>query len=84
MHRVRPLLVLLVLAVLAAAPVAALRLFAERGQRAVRIGAMSARQARSLLDEQTGTVDAFMRRPYRTTDQQRDYAALVCHLPAPH
>jgi len=25
-----------------------------------------------------------MRRPYRTTDQQRDYAALVCHLPAPH
>jgi hypothetical protein len=25
-----------------------------------------------------------MRRPYRTTDQQRDYAALVCHLPAVH
>jgi hypothetical protein len=25
-----------------------------------------------------------MARPYRTTDQQRDYAALVCHLPAPH
>jgi hypothetical protein len=61
-----------------------LRLFAERGRRAVRIGAMSARQARTLLDEQTGTVDAFMARPYRTTDQQRDYAALVCHLPAPH
>jgi len=61
-----------------------LRLFAERGHRAVRIGAMSARQARTLLDEQAGTVDAFMARPYRTTDQQRDYAALVCHLPAPH
>jgi len=61
-----------------------LRLFAERGRRAVRIGAMSAGQARTLLDEQTGTVDAFMRRPYRTTDQQRDYAELVCHLPAPH
>jgi hypothetical protein len=61
-----------------------LRLFAERGRRAVRIGAMSPRQARTLLSEQTGTVDAFMRRPYRTTDQQRDYAALVCHLPAPH
>ena len=45
---------------------------------------MSARQARTLLDEQAGTVDAFMARPYRTTDQQRDYAALVCHLPAPH
>ena len=63
---------------------ALLGLFAERGRRAVRIGAMSARQARTLLAEQTGTVDAFMRRPYRTTDQQRDYAALVCHLPAPH
>ena len=45
---------------------------------------MSPRQARTLLAEQTGTVDAFMARPYRTTDQQRDYAALVCHLPAPH
>jgi len=61
-----------------------LRLFAERGRRAVRSGAMSPRQARTLLSEQTGAVDAFMRRPYRTTDQQRDYAALVCHLPAPH
>jgi hypothetical protein len=45
---------------------------------------MSARQARTLLAEQRGTVDAFMARPYRTTDQQRDYASLVCHLPAPH
>jgi hypothetical protein len=61
-----------------------LALLAERGRRAVRIGAMSPRQARTLLTEQKGTVDAFMRRPYRTTDQQRDYAALVCHLPAPH
>ena len=59
-------------------------LFAERGHRAVRIGAMSARQARTLLAEQRGTVDAFMLRPYRTTNQQRDYAALVCHLPAAH
>jgi hypothetical protein len=61
-----------------------LALFAERGRRAVRIGATSARQAHTLLSEQRGTVDAFMARPYRTTNQQRDYAALVCHLPAPH
>jgi hypothetical protein len=61
-----------------------LRLFAERGRRAVRVGATSPRQARTLLSEQEGTVDAFVRRPYRTTNQQRDYAALVCHLPAPH
>ena len=45
---------------------------------------MSPRQARTLLSERSGTVDAFMLRPYRTTDQQRDYAALVCHLPATH
>jgi len=61
-----------------------LAMLRERGQRAVRIGAMSRRQARTLLAEQRGTVDAFMRRPYRTTDQQRDYAGLVCHLPAAH
>jgi hypothetical protein len=61
-----------------------LALFAERGRRAARIGAMSPRQARTLLAEQRGTIDAFMRRPYRTTNQQRDYAALVCHLPAAH
>jgi len=47
-----------------------------RGRRAVRIGAMSPRQARTLLSEHTAGVDAFMRRPYRTTNQQRDYAAL--------
>jgi hypothetical protein len=64
--------------------VSLLSLFAERGRRAVRIGAMSTRQARTLLAEQKGTVDAFMRRPYRTTNQQRDYATLVCHLPAAH
>ena len=69
---------------LRASLLALLALFAERGRRAVRIGAMSPRQARTLLAEQKGTVDAFMIRPYRTTDQQRDYAALVCHLPAPH
>src|SRR3954468_11417415 len=63
---------------------ALLRLFAERSARAVRIGATSARQARTLRSEQTATVDAFMRRPYRTTQQQLDYATLVCHLPAPH
>jgi hypothetical protein len=63
---------------------ALLVLFRERGARAVRIGAMSARQARTLYAEQAGTVDAFMARPYRTTNQQRDYAALVCHLPAAH
>jgi len=56
----------------------------DRGRRAVRIGAMSPRQARALLSEQTAGVDAFMRRRYRTTNQQRDYAALVCHLPAVH
>ena len=61
-----------------------LAMLAERGRHAVRIGAMSPRQARTLLAEQRGTVDAFMLRPYRTTDQQRDYAALVCHLPAAH
>src|SRR4051794_19752150 len=61
-----------------------LALFAERGDRAVRIGAMSRRQARTLVAEQRGTVDAFMIRPYRTTNQQRDYATLVCHLPAAH
>src|SRR3954447_22784300 len=61
-----------------------LSLFAARGHRAVLVGAMSARQARTLLAEQRGTVGAFMRRPYRTTNQQRDYATLVCHLPAAH
>src|SRR3954453_22385505 len=61
-----------------------LALFAERGDRAVRIGAVSRRQTRTLLAEQRGTVDAFMIRPYRTTNEQRDYAALVCHLPAAH
>jgi hypothetical protein len=38
----------------------------------------------TLLAEQKGTVTAFMGRPYWTTNQQRDYAALVCHLPAAH
>jgi hypothetical protein len=61
-----------------------LALFADRGRRAVRLGAMSPRQARTLLAEQKGTVDAFVIRPYRTTNQQRDYASLVCHLPAAH
>src|SRR3954454_441798 len=56
----------------------------EREAHAVRIGAMSARQARTLRAEQVAAVDAFMARPYRTTNQQRDYAALVCHLPAAH
>jgi hypothetical protein len=63
---------------------ALLALFRRRGAHAVRIGAMSARQARTLYAEQAGTVDVFMARPYRTTNQQRDYAALVCHLPAAH
>jgi len=59
-------------------------LFRERAARAVRTGATSARQARTLRSEQVATVDAFMRRPYRTTQQQLDYASLVCHLPAAH
>jgi hypothetical protein len=42
---------------------------ARRSPSAVRIGAMSPRQARTLLSEQTAGVDAFMRRPYRTTNQ---------------
>jgi hypothetical protein len=37
-----------------------------------------------LLAEHKGTADAVMVRPYRTTNQQRDHAALVCHLPAAH
>jgi hypothetical protein len=45
---------------------------------------MSARQARTLRAEQVAAVGAFMARPYRTTNRQRDYAALVCHLPAAH
>src|SRR4051794_7562409 len=61
---------------------ALLVLFRERGAHAVRIGATSARQAPALRTEQVAAVDAFMARPYRTTNQQRDYAALVCHLPA--
>jgi hypothetical protein len=36
----------------------------------------------ALSTERKGTVGAFVVRPYRTTDQQRDCAALVCHLPA--
>jgi hypothetical protein len=63
---------------------ALLAMLRDRGRRAVRLGAMSPRQAGTLLSEQTAGVDAFMRRPYRTTNQQRDYAALVCHLPARH
>src|SRR4051794_23170873 len=63
---------------------ALLVLFRERGAHAVRIGATSARQARTLRTEQVAAVEAFMARPYRTTNQQRDYAALVCHLPAAH
>ena len=63
---------------------ALLVLFRQRGAHGVRTGAMSARQARTLYAEQAGTVDAFMARPYRTTNQQRDYATLVCHLPAAH
>src|SRR3954464_10489660 len=51
-----------------------LALFAERGDRGVRRGGGSPRQTRTLLAEQRGSVDAFMIRPYRTTNQQRDYA----------
>src|SRR4051812_48735568 len=63
---------------------ALLVLFRERGAHAVRIGATSARQARTRRTEQVAGVDAFIARPYRTTNQQRDYAALVCHPPAAH
>jgi hypothetical protein len=60
------------------------RLFAQRARRAVRAGAMSARQAARLRAEQAAGTQAFIARPYRTTAQQQQYAALECHLPAVH
>ena len=58
---------------------AALRdIFARRDDQAVRIGAMSRRQADALLAHQDAGLGAYMTRRYRTPAQQ---VAFVCHLP---
>jgi hypothetical protein len=46
------------------------KLLKARGQRAVRLGAMSATQARALYAEQMGALPAFMSHTYRTPSQQ--------------
>jgi hypothetical protein len=48
-------------------------LFAARGRRAVRIGAMSATQARALLAEQDADLKGYADRTFRTTNQQIDF-----------
>ena len=45
-------------------------LLKARGQRGVRLGAMSAKQARALYAEQTASLPAFMSHTYRTPSQQ--------------
>jgi hypothetical protein len=45
-------------------------LLKARGQRAVRLGAMSAAQAKALYAEQSAALPAFMRHTYRTPAQQ--------------
>ena len=51
------------------------RLFRDRGRRAVRLGATSARQARALLAEQDADLVAYASRTFRTTAEQ---VAFVC------
>ena len=59
---------------------AALRaILVRRDDQAVRIGAMSRRQADALLAHQDEGLSAYMRRQYRTPAQQ---VAFVCHLPS--
>src|SRR3954454_2462712 len=48
-------------------------LFSARGRRAVRLGAMSSRQARVLLAEQDADLKAYASRTFRTTAQQVDF-----------
>jgi hypothetical protein len=48
-------------------------LFSARGRRAVRLGAMSPRQARALLAEQDADLKAYASRAFRTTSQQVDF-----------
>ena len=48
-------------------------LFSARGRRAVRLGAMSPRQARALLAEQDADLRAYASRTFRTTAQQVDF-----------
>jgi hypothetical protein len=48
-------------------------LFSARGRRAVRVGAMSPRQARALLAEQDADLTAYASRTFRTTAQQVDF-----------
>jgi hypothetical protein len=63
-----------------AASRAALRdILVRRGDQAVRIGAMSRRQAGALLAHQDEGLSAYMTRQYRTPAQQ---VAFVCHLPS--
>jgi hypothetical protein len=50
------------------------RLFVARGDRAVRVRAMSRRQADALLAEQREQLALFIRRPYRTLAQQATFA----------
>jgi hypothetical protein len=53
-------------------------ILARRDDQAVRVGAMSHRQAAALFAHQEADLDAYMRRRYRTPSQQ---VAFVCHLP---
>jgi hypothetical protein len=48
-------------------------LFSARGRRAVRLGAMSSRQARALLAEQDTDLKAYASRTFRTTSEQVDF-----------
>jgi hypothetical protein len=52
-------------------------ILARRDDQAVRVGAMSRRQAGALFAHQEADLDAYMRRRYRTPSQQ---VAFVCHL----
>ena len=51
------------------------RLFRERGDRAVRIGAMSRAQAAALLEHQQAGLPAYVARPFRT---QASHRAFLC------
>ncbi|MDX6718434.1 MAG: hypothetical protein QOJ63_688 [Solirubrobacteraceae bacterium] len=53
-------------------------ILARRDDQAVRVGAMSRRQAGALFAHQEADLDAYMSRRYRTPGQQ---LAFVCHLP---
>ena len=63
---------------LAASRDALLTILAKRDDQAVRAGAISSRQARTLFAQQEAGIDAYMRRHYRTPAQQ---IAFACRLP---